>query len=56
MLEDKIEQTNEWWKEKKFTNELDRRFNAIENGTDKGGTVEELDQSITKLRMKKYGK
>ncbi len=56
LLENEIEQTNEWWKDKKFTNELDRRYQVMENGSDKGVTVKELEQSITKLRLKKYGK
>ena len=29
LLEDEIEQTNEWWKDKKFINELDRRSQAL---------------------------
>jgi hypothetical protein len=56
LLEDEIEQTNEWWKDKKFINELDRRYHAMENTSDKGITVNELEQAITKRRLKKYGK
>lgn len=56
LLEDEIEQTNEWWKDKKFINELDRRYQAMENASDKGITVNELEQAITKRRLKKYGK
>lgn len=56
LLENEIEQTNEWWKDKKFTNELNRRYQAMENGSDKGVTVNELEESISKLRLKKYGK
>lgn len=56
LLESEIEQTNEWWKDKQFTTELDVRYQAIEKGTDKGFTIKELEQSITKLRLKKYGK
>lgn len=56
LLESEIEQTNEWWKNKKFTAELDSRYQAIENVSDKGFTVEELEQSITEFRLKKYGK
>lgn len=56
LLENEIEQTNEWWKDKKFIDELDRRYEAMENGSDQGGTIYELEQSITKLRLKKYGK
>lgn len=56
LLEDDIEQTSEWWKDKQFVSELDRRFHALENGADKGFTVSQLQQSIDKLRIRKYGK
>ena len=56
LLENEIEQTNEWWKDKKFTTELDERYEALETGTDKGVTLEQLNKSIDKLRIKKYGK
>lgn len=56
LLENEIEQTNEWWKDKKITQELNNRYQVLENGSDKGVTVEQLEQSISKLRIKKYGK
>jgi hypothetical protein len=56
LLENEIEETNEWWKDKQFIEELDRRSKALENGTDKGFTVAELEASIDKLRTKRYGK
>jgi 3-phenylpropionate/cinnamic acid dioxygenase small subunit len=56
LLENEIEQTNEWWKDKKFTKELDNRYQALENGSDKGFTIDQLEKSVTKLRTKKYGK
>ena len=56
LLEDEIEQTSEWWKDKEFVSEIDRRFQALENGVDKGFTVPQLQPSIDKLRIKKYGK
>lgn len=56
LLENEIEQVIEWWKDKKFTTELDSRYEAIENGSDKGFTIEEITQSITRLRSKKYGR
>ena len=56
LLEDEIEQTSEWWNDKQFVSELDRRFQALENGADKGFTVPQLQQSIDKLRIKKYSK
>lgn len=56
LLEAEIEQTNEWWKDKVFTTELDRRYDALENGKDKGFTISQLESSIEKLRSKKYGR
>lgn len=56
LLENEIEQSSEWWKDKKFTLELDRRYQALESGLDKGFTIEELEKSVSKLRSKKYGK
>ena len=56
LLENEIEQTNEWWKDKQFTQEIDSRFKALESGSDKGVTVKQLEQSKSKLRIKKYGK
>jgi hypothetical protein len=56
LLESEIEETDEWWKDKRFVKELDRRYEALESGADKGFTVEKLEASIDKLRKKRYGK
>ena len=56
LLESEIEETNEWWKDKHFVEELDRRSEALESGIDKGFTLEKLEVSIDKLRKKRYGK
>ena len=56
LLENEITETNEWWKDKLFVAELDRRFEALETGTDKGFTIEQLEASIDKMRKKRYGK
>ena len=56
LLEDEIDQTSKWWNDKQFVSELDRRFQALENGVDKGFTVPQLQQSIDKIRIKKYAK
>ncbi len=55
LLEDDINITNKWWKNNAFVKELDDRSKALENGTDKGVTISELETSISKLRKKKYG-
>ncbi len=56
LLEQEIEETNEWWKDKKFIAELDERYGSLESGKDKGVTKEQLTESINLLRKKKYGK
>lgn len=56
LLEGEIEETSEWWKDKGFVEELDKRYESLENGSDKGFTVEQLKTSIDKLRIKRYGK
>jgi hypothetical protein len=56
LLENEIEQTAEWWKDKEFVKELDNRYTALENGTDKGVTLEALQQSVDILRKNRYGK
>lgn len=56
LLEDEIEQTQEWWKNKTFVAELDRRYNALEKGSDKGTSLSQLETSISKLRKKRYGR
>lgn len=56
LLENEIADTKEWWKDRQFVAELDGRHDAMEKGTDKGFTVEQLEASIAKLRKNKYGK
>lgn len=56
LIENEIEKTNEWWKDKKFTKELDNRYQALENGSDKGFTIDQPEKSVAKLRTQKYGK
>lgn len=56
LLETEIEETNEWWKDKSFVTELDRRSKALESGNDKGISLEQLEASIDKLRKKRYGR
>ena len=48
--------TNQWWNDKDFIAELDRRYDAMESGEDKGVSLEELEISIEKIRLERYGK
>ena len=55
-LHSEIEKTNKWWRDNIFVSELDRLSKALEEGTDKGFTVEQLEASIDILRKKRYRK
>jgi hypothetical protein len=48
--------TYEWWNDRQFVKELDRRYKAMESGEDEGVTLEELESSIEAIRLKRYGK
>src|SRR5437667_170686 len=50
LLEGEIEKTKELWKNMGFVEELDKRYEALEAGADKGFTIEQLQKSIDKLR------
>lgn len=52
-LENEIENTQEWWKNKMLITEFDKRYNTLENGTDKGITIDAPETQINKLRTKK---
>jgi len=52
-LENEIENTQEWWKNKMLITEFDKRHNTLENGTDKGIAIDAPETQINKLRTKK---
>ncbi len=56
LLESEIEHANEWWKNKEFVAELDRRYEAMESGEDKGVTMEQLDASIQAAAQRRLKK
>lgn len=56
LLENEIEQPNEWWKDELITSELESRYDDLESGADKGYTIEQMEQTISKLHLKRYGK
>lgn len=41
--------------DKMLITEFDKRYNALENGTDKAITIYAIETGINKLRTKKYG-
>lgn len=40
LLEDEIEETNEWWQDKGVVSELDKRYKNWQTGKEKGYNVE----------------
>jgi hypothetical protein len=48
-------QPNNWWEDGSFVAELDARYEALENGTDKGVTLEQLKANLKLERAKRYG-
>ena len=49
-------QSYEWWNDKEFVKELDRRNAALESGEDKGVTLEQFKASFEKHKNKKHAK
>lgn len=56
LLENEIEETEQWWNDKQLVKEFDARYEALESDKDKGFTPVQLEESIAKLRKKKYDK
>ncbi len=50
------QQNNEWWNDKVFIKELDRRHEALESGEDKGVTIDQFKASLEKHKNKKHAK
>ncbi len=45
----------EWWNDKEFVAELDRRYDVLESGEEKGITTEDLEISFEKCRLARQG-
>ncbi len=56
LIENEIEHSNEWWKDELIISELERRYEDLESGADMGYTIEQMEQSIYNLRLKRHGK
>jgi hypothetical protein len=56
IFEDQMAPAYEWSEDAEFVAELDERVKRFEDGTDKGFTLQELENSITELKKKRAGK
>ncbi len=56
MLEDEISGEMEWWKDKIFTKELEKRYSVWASGKQKGYTVTQLDTSIEQIKKRRSAK
>ncbi len=50
------EEEQEWWNDKKFIAEMDKRFKELATGKDKGLTLEELEASARQAYKNKNRK
>jgi hypothetical protein len=56
MLEDEIEETIEWWKDKSFVQELDTEYKAWKAGRAKSYTLSETTAAMEQQRKKRKTK
>lgn len=56
LLENEITVISNWWEDKKFMAELDKRYTNLLSGADKGITTDQIKEVISKRRLKKYGR
>ncbi|WP_315814204.1 hypothetical protein [Paraflavitalea speifideaquila] len=56
MLEDEITEELEWWKDKAFVKELDKRYDAWASGKEKGYSQAEVDATFEQLKKKRASK
>ena len=56
LLENEITVTSNWWEDKKFMAELDKRYMNLLSGADKGITPDQIKEAIAKRRLRKYGR
>ena len=56
MLEDEITSETEWFKDASFVKELDEQYKAWKKGKAKGYSLNDVDNSIEKLKNKRSKK
>jgi len=56
MLEHEIVQEMEWWEDKEFTKELDKRVKDWSSGKQKGYKLSDVQDSISQLQTKRLKK
>jgi hypothetical protein len=56
ILEDEITEQIEWWKDKDFTDALNKEFADWKSGKEKGYTLAEIDNSIAQLKKARKAK
>ena len=50
LLEDQMTPQLEWWEDEKFVAELDKRQQDLENGTDRGYSIDEVKAYLDEQR------
>jgi hypothetical protein len=56
ILEDDINAETAWWKDNAFVEELNKRYEAWENGKEKGYSMEEIEDFLAERKNKKQAK
>jgi hypothetical protein len=56
ILEDEITEQIAWWKDKDFTDTLNKEFAAWRSGKEKGYSLAEIDESIAQLKKARKAK
>jgi len=54
LLEEQIKAKHTWWQDENFMNELEERYNQMEQGVDKGVSPERLLNNIAEKKAKMY--
>lgn len=56
MLEDEMTEQLQWWNDNALTQELDSRYKAWENGSEKAYSLAEVEASIEQLKKRRKAK
>ncbi len=56
LLENDIEETNEWWQDKALVSNLDKRYQEWKAGKEKGYTINEVQADLLRIKSSKTSK
>jgi hypothetical protein len=56
MLEDDLAERSQWWKDREFTDELNREFEAWKKGKEKAYTKADIEATVALMKQKRSAK